>query len=55
MLIEEDCSQGQGRRVYAIVLAGTVVGMTAWIEHGAPGWFADLASAGFAQRGAADA
>ncbi|MFM6852658.1 MAG: GNAT family N-acetyltransferase [Sphingopyxis sp.] len=25
------------RRCYAIMLAGDVVGMTAWIEHGAPG------------------
>jgi len=33
---------GQGRRVYAIVLAGTVVGMTAWIEHGAPGWSIEI-------------
>ena len=31
-----------GRRVYAIVLAGTVVGMTAWIEHGAPGWSIEI-------------
>jgi RimJ/RimL family protein N-acetyltransferase len=33
---------GQGRRVYAIVLAGTVIGMTAWIEHGAPGWSIEI-------------
>lgn len=28
---------GRARRCYAIVVDGRVVGMTAWIEHGAPG------------------
>ncbi|WP_226017328.1 GNAT family N-acetyltransferase [Novosphingobium sp. FKTRR1] len=30
------------RRPYAIHHAGTVVGMTAWIEHGAPGWSIEI-------------
>lgn len=30
------------RRVYAIVLDGAVVGMTGWIEHGAPGWSIEI-------------
>lgn len=30
------------RRPYAIVHDGTVVGMTAWIEHGAPGWSIEI-------------
>lgn len=31
-----------GRRAYAIVQDGTVVGMTAWIEHGVPGWSIEI-------------
>ena len=32
----------QVRRCYAILLAGRVVGMTAWIEHGSPGWSIEI-------------
>jgi RimJ/RimL family protein N-acetyltransferase len=30
------------RRCYAIVQDGAVVGMTAWIEHGEPGWSVEV-------------
>ncbi len=30
------------RRCYAIVHGGAVVGMTAWIEHGQPGWSIEI-------------
>ena len=30
------------RRVYAVLLGGRVVGMTAWIERGAPGWAIEI-------------
>jgi RimJ/RimL family protein N-acetyltransferase len=30
------------RRCYAVLLGGAVVGMTAWIEHGAPGWSVEI-------------
>lgn len=33
---------GSGRRVYAIVRAGEVVGMTGWIERGAAGWSIEI-------------
>jgi RimJ/RimL family protein N-acetyltransferase len=33
---------GTQRRVYAIVLAGTVTGMTAWIDQGQPGWSIEI-------------
>ena len=33
---------GKARRVYATLRAGEVVGMTAWIEHGAPGWSIEI-------------
>lgn len=35
-------SGGASRRCYAIVDGGKVVGMTAWIEHGAPGWSIEI-------------
>jgi RimJ/RimL family protein N-acetyltransferase len=35
-------SGGMQRRVYAIVLDGTVVGMTAWIDQGQPGWSIEI-------------
>jgi RimJ/RimL family protein N-acetyltransferase len=33
---------GFPRHCYAIVLAGEIVGMTGWIEHGAPGWSIEI-------------
>lgn len=30
------------RRAYAVMQDGVVVGMTAWIEHGAPGWSIEI-------------
>jgi RimJ/RimL family protein N-acetyltransferase len=33
---------GSKRRVYAILQAGNVVGMTAWIEQGLPGWSIEI-------------
>lgn len=30
------------RRAYAVLRAGQVVGMTAWIEHGMPGWSIEI-------------
>lgn len=33
---------GSARRCYAILLEGKTVGMTAWIEHGAPGWSVEI-------------
>ena len=30
------------RRVYAVLLDGAVIGMTAWIEHGQPGWSIEI-------------
>ncbi len=33
---------GTKRRIYAIVHAGEVVGMTGWIEHGTPGWSIEI-------------
>lgn len=30
------------RRAYAVLHQGLVVGMTAWIEHGAPGWSIEI-------------
>ena len=32
----------ESRRCYAIVLGDAVVGMTAWIEHGQPGWSIEI-------------
>ncbi|WP_068072963.1 GNAT family N-acetyltransferase [Novosphingobium lentum] len=33
---------GAVRRCYAIVTEGEIAGMTAWIEHGAPGWSIEI-------------
>lgn len=33
---------GRHRRCYAILLDGQVIGMTAWIEHGEPGWSVEI-------------
>lgn len=33
---------GAARRAYAVLLDGAVVGMTAWLEHGAPGWSIEI-------------
>jgi len=33
---------GIARRCYVVLQAGQVVGMTAWIEHGAPGWSVEI-------------
>lgn len=33
---------GKQRRAYAIVLDDAVIGMTAWIEQGAPGWSIEI-------------
>ncbi|MFM9936592.1 MAG: GNAT family N-acetyltransferase [Novosphingobium sp.] len=30
------------RQVYAVLLGGAVIGMTAWIEHGQPGWSIEI-------------
>jgi len=35
-------SGGTKRRVYAILQGGTVVGMTAWIDQGQPGWSIEI-------------
>lgn len=35
-------SGGFARRCYAILQDGALVGMTAWIEHGAPGWSIEI-------------
>ncbi|QKG72538.1 GNAT family N-acetyltransferase [Erythrobacter mangrovi] len=35
-------SSGRSRRCYAILLDDRVVGMTAWIEHGMPGWSVEI-------------
>ncbi|WP_295640288.1 GNAT family protein [Novosphingobium sp.] len=35
-------SSGGARRVYAILRGGEVVGMTGWIERGAPGWSIEI-------------
>ncbi|MEO7914487.1 MAG: GNAT family protein [Novosphingobium sp.] len=33
---------GRARRCYAIFSAGEVVGMTGWLDHGAPGWSIEI-------------
>lgn len=33
---------GAARRVYAVLLGGQVIGMTAWIERGQPGWSIEI-------------
>jgi RimJ/RimL family protein N-acetyltransferase len=33
---------GAKRRVYAVIQAGAVVGMTAWIDQGMPGWSIEI-------------
>lgn len=33
---------GAMRRAYAILQDGALVGMTAWLEHGAPGWSIEI-------------
>ena len=33
---------GHARRCYAVLKAGEVVGMTGWLEHGAPGWSIEI-------------
>jgi len=33
---------GKARRVYAVLKAGEIVGMTAWIERGQPGWSIEI-------------
>ena len=33
---------GPGRRVYAVLLEGRIVGMTAWIAFGDPGWSIEI-------------
>jgi RimJ/RimL family protein N-acetyltransferase len=35
-------ASGPARRCYAVLRAGEVVGMTAWIEHGKPGWSIEI-------------
>ncbi len=35
-------NSGAARRCYAVLRAGEVVGMTAWIEHGTPGWSIEI-------------
>jgi RimJ/RimL family protein N-acetyltransferase len=39
-----------GRRVYAMTQAGAVVGMTAWIEQGQPGWSIEIGNTFVAPR-----
>ena len=36
---------GAARRVYAVLKAGEIVGMTAWIERGQPGWSIEIVGA----------
>ena len=33
---------GMARRIYAIRLAGEVIGMTGWLAHNAPGWSIEI-------------
>ncbi len=33
---------GAARRVYAVLKQGEIIGMTAWIEHGQPGWSIEI-------------
>lgn len=35
-------SGGHARRVYAVLSGGAVIGMTAWIERGQPGWSIEI-------------
>jgi len=46
-------NSGAARRVYAVLKDGQIVGMTAWIEHGAPGWSIEIGNSFIvpAQRG----
>jgi len=39
---ERMLAAGFPRRCYAIVLDGEIVGMTGWLEHGAPGWSTEI-------------
>lgn len=39
---ERMLASGASRRCYAILLDGRVIGMTAWIEHGMPGWSVEI-------------
>ena len=38
------------KRVYAVVLAGEVVGMTGWLAHNAPGWSIEIGNTYLAPR-----
>ena len=35
-------NSGAARQVYAVLQVGRIVGMTAWIEHGQPGWSIEI-------------
>jgi len=39
---ERMLSTGRARRCYAVLCAGEVVGMTGWLDHGAPGWSIEI-------------
>lgn len=39
---ERMLAAGKARRCYAIMAGGELVGMTGWLEHGAPGWSIEI-------------